>query len=118
MRVMLAFTLVMFIYITVLIYGVTVMRGVMEEKQSRIIEVLLASVRPFDLMLGSTGDRPPTQADVDHFFASTWRYFETADRAFAHPTPIQGAWTISGIGLSEEILAKLYRKNAENLLRR
>src|SRR5262249_49902849 len=51
-RVMLAFTLVMFIYITVLIYGVTVMRGVMEEKQSRIIEVLLASVRPFDLMLG------------------------------------------------------------------
>jgi ABC-2 type transport system permease protein len=51
-RVMLAFILVVFIYITVLIYGVTVMRGVMEEKQSRIIEVLLASVRPFDLMLG------------------------------------------------------------------
>jgi ABC-2 type transport system permease protein len=51
-RVMLAFTLVMFIYLTVLIYGVTVMRGVMEEKQSRIIEVLLASVKPFDLMLG------------------------------------------------------------------
>jgi ABC-2 type transport system permease protein len=51
-RVMMAFMLVMFIYITVLIYGVSVMRGVMEEKQSRIIEVLLASVRPFDLMLG------------------------------------------------------------------
>jgi ABC-2 type transport system permease protein len=51
-RFMLAITLVVFIYITVLIYGVTVMRGVMEEKQSRIIEVLLASVRPFDLMLG------------------------------------------------------------------
>ncbi len=51
-RVVLAFTLVMFIYITVLVYGVTVMRGVMEEKQSRIIEVLLASVKPFDLMLG------------------------------------------------------------------
>jgi ABC-2 type transport system permease protein len=51
-RVMLAFTLVMLIYLTVLIYGVTVMRGVMEEKQSRIIEVLLASVSPFDLMLG------------------------------------------------------------------
>jgi ABC-2 type transport system permease protein len=51
-RVTLAFTLVMLIYLTVLIYGVTVMRGVMEEKQSRIIEVLLASVKPFDLMLG------------------------------------------------------------------
>jgi ABC-2 type transport system permease protein len=51
-RIMIAFVLVIFIYITVLLYGVTVMRGVMEEKQSRIIEVLLASVRPFDLMLG------------------------------------------------------------------
>jgi ABC-2 type transport system permease protein len=51
-RVLVAFILLMFIYITVLIYGVTVMRGVMEEKQSRIIEVLLASVKPFDLMLG------------------------------------------------------------------
>jgi ABC-2 type transport system permease protein len=51
-RVTMAFVLVMFIYVTVLIYGVTVMRGVMEEKQSRIIEVLLASVRPFELMLG------------------------------------------------------------------
>ncbi len=51
-RVMLAFTLVILIYFTVLIYGVAVMRGVMEEKQSRIIEVLLASVKPFHLMLG------------------------------------------------------------------
>jgi ABC-2 type transport system permease protein len=51
-RVMLALILVMFIYLTVLVYGVTVMRGVMEEKQSRIIEILLASVRPFQLMLG------------------------------------------------------------------
>jgi ABC-2 type transport system permease protein len=51
-RIVLAFTLLMFIYLTVLIYGVTVMQGVIEEKQSRIIEVLLASVRPFDLMLG------------------------------------------------------------------
>lgn len=51
-RVIMAFILVMFIYITVLLYGMVVMRGVMEEKQSRIIEVLLASVRPFDLMLG------------------------------------------------------------------
>ncbi|MEP7343154.1 MAG: ABC transporter permease [Acidobacteriota bacterium] len=51
-RIMLAFTLLMFLYLTILVYGVTVMRGVTEEKQSRIIEVLLSSVRPFDLMLG------------------------------------------------------------------
>ena len=48
----LAYGLLMILYITILIYGVTVMRGVIEEKQSRIVEVLLSSVRPFQLMLG------------------------------------------------------------------
>jgi len=33
-------------------YGVQVMRGVMEEKQNRIVEVLISSVRPFQLMMG------------------------------------------------------------------
>lgn len=47
-----SFGLLMIIYITILVYGVTVMRGVIEEKQSRIIEVLLSSVRPFELLLG------------------------------------------------------------------
>ncbi|QQS49258.1 MAG: ABC transporter permease [Acidobacteriota bacterium] len=48
----LSFGLLMIIYITILVYGVMVMRGVIEEKQSRIIEVLLSSVRPFELLLG------------------------------------------------------------------
>ncbi len=48
----LAYALLMIIYITTLVYGIMVMRGVVEEKQSRIIEVLLSSVRPFQLMLG------------------------------------------------------------------
>lgn len=48
----LAYGLLMIIYITILLYGVAVMRGVIEEKQSRIVEVLLSSVRPFQLMLG------------------------------------------------------------------
>ncbi|GAB3957998.1 ABC transporter permease [Spirosoma harenae] len=40
------------IYISVLIYGTQVMRGVMEEKTSRIVEVIISSVKPFQLMLG------------------------------------------------------------------
>jgi ABC-2 type transport system permease protein len=51
-KMMLGLALLMILYITILVYGVTVMRGVIEEKQSRIIEVLLASVKPFELMLG------------------------------------------------------------------
>ena len=40
------------IYITMFIYGAGVMRGVMEEKTTRIAEVVISSVRPFQLMMG------------------------------------------------------------------
>jgi ABC-2 type transport system permease protein len=40
------------IYITMLIFGAMVMRGVMEEKMNRIAEVMVSSVRPFQLMMG------------------------------------------------------------------
>ncbi len=40
------------IYILVLLYGQTVMRGVIEEKANRIIEVIASSVKPFEIMLG------------------------------------------------------------------
>lgn len=42
----------MLIYITMFIYGAMVMRGVMEEKTSRIAEVIISSVKPFQLMMG------------------------------------------------------------------
>ncbi|MFL5787604.1 MAG: ABC transporter permease [Flavisolibacter sp.] len=40
------------IYITLFIYGVMVMRGVSEEKTNRIAEVIISSVKPFQLMMG------------------------------------------------------------------
>jgi len=40
------------IYMVLLIYGSMVMRGVMEEKTNRISEVIVSSVKPFQLMLG------------------------------------------------------------------
>ncbi|MBL7962948.1 MAG: ABC transporter permease [Flavobacteriales bacterium] len=40
------------IYMFIFLYGVQVMRGVMEEKQNRIVEVLVSSVKPFQLMMG------------------------------------------------------------------
>ncbi len=40
------------IYIVMLTYGLMVMRGVMEEKTNRIAEVIVSSVRPFQLMMG------------------------------------------------------------------
>ncbi len=40
------------LYMIILIYGINVMRSVLEEKQTRIIEVLVSSLRPFQLMVG------------------------------------------------------------------
>ena len=40
------------IYMFIMMYGAMVMQGVMEEKTNRIIEVMISSVRPFDLMMG------------------------------------------------------------------
>ena len=40
------------IYMFILLYGIQVMRGVTEEKTSRIIEVIISSVKPFELMMG------------------------------------------------------------------
>ncbi|HJQ70726.1 MAG TPA: ABC transporter permease [Blastocatellia bacterium] len=47
-----AFIMLFFIYITILFYGIFVMRGVIEEKQSRIVEVVVSSVKPFQMMIG------------------------------------------------------------------
>lgn len=40
------------IYFFIIIYGAQVMRGVVEEKTSRVVEVIISSVRPFQLMMG------------------------------------------------------------------
>jgi ABC-2 type transport system permease protein len=40
------------IYVFIFVYGNQIMHGVIEEKSSRIIEILVSSIRPFQLMLG------------------------------------------------------------------
>ncbi len=42
----------MLIYMFILIYGAQVMRAVMQEKTSKIVEILVSSVKPFQLMMG------------------------------------------------------------------
>jgi len=69
-----------------------------------------------DLMLGSTGATPPGPADVERFFTSTWRWFETNDKQIPSPTPIQGRWTIDGVGLPRDVLEAVYHGNAERVL--
>ena len=46
----LIFTLISYMFI--MVYGAMVMQGVMEEKTNRIVELMISSVRPFQLMMG------------------------------------------------------------------
>lgn len=48
----LGFVMAFIMFFMVIMYGNLVMRSVMEEKTNRIVEVMMSSVRPFQLMLG------------------------------------------------------------------
>jgi len=48
----LAFIMSIVLFMTIVAYGVNVMSSVLEEKTTRVVEVLVSSVRPFQLMLG------------------------------------------------------------------
>ena len=47
-----AYVVSLLLYIGILLYGVTVMRSVILEKSSRVMEVVVSCARPWDLMLG------------------------------------------------------------------
>ena len=49
---MISFVLVFILYMTVIFYGQIILRGVIEEKSSRVVEIVLSSLRPFQLMAG------------------------------------------------------------------
>ncbi len=49
---MISYILALIIYMAILIYGQVIMRGVIEEKSSRVVEVVLSSLKPFQLMMG------------------------------------------------------------------
>ncbi|MEA3451194.1 MAG: ABC transporter permease [Bacteroidota bacterium] len=48
----LGFAGALIIYMFIFIYGASLMRGAMEEKTGRVVEIIVSSARPFELMLG------------------------------------------------------------------
>jgi ABC-2 type transport system permease protein len=51
-RLVLAIIVGILVYISIMLYGQLVAQGVVEEKSSRIVEILLTTIRPWQLMLG------------------------------------------------------------------
>ncbi len=65
------------------------------------------------------GDETPQQVYNEALYEIYFRFLETEDEYFDYapaPVPPQGRWRIYGIGLSDQILKKVYYQNAERLL--
>ena len=69
------------------------------------------------VLMGSDGS---PNSGIDDFWTPHWRYLETYDEYFFHPaqvrteggSPGHGRWNISGIGLPDAVLRKVYYQNA------
>lgn len=48
----LAMVMMYAVFMFIIIYGVRVMRSVLEEKNNRVVEIIISSVKPFELMMG------------------------------------------------------------------
>ena len=65
------------------------------------------------------GLETPQQIFSDELYEIYYRFLETEDEYFDYapaPVPPQGRWRISGLGLPDEILRKVYYENAARLL--
>ena len=72
-----------------------------------------------DLVLGWDAFDDQAQNDMTkfkHFYDTHWRFFETDKRQIDHPSPVQGNWKVDAINLPDEVLEKLYVRNAQRLI--
>ena len=61
----------------------------------------------------------PQQTFGDSLYEIYYRFLETEDEYFDYapaPVPPQGRWRIYGLGLSDQVLRKVYRENAAQLI--
>jgi predicted TIM-barrel fold metal-dependent hydrolase len=62
-------------------------------------------------------DLGPRRWDLREYFERHWHFFETGESGLEHPMPDQGAWTVTGLDLPDEVLARLYLENARAVFR-
>jgi hypothetical protein len=56
-------------------------------------------------------------SEFRRFYDAHWRFFETRDRRIEYPGfPIQGQWRVDAVGLSDQVLEKVYIRNVQGLI--
>lgn len=93
----------------------TQLRALFNKHQDRILFGTDLGFSSGGIMLGSVGRERPRIIDIFHFLGQHIQWFESRSRQIAHPTPIQGRWTIDAIGLTKPVLHKIYTRNALRL---
>ncbi len=85
--------------------------------QDRILFGTDIGIHSDSLWLGSKGfEEEPNDEDAIEFYRKHYKYFETDAVQMEHMTPIQGNWKIDAINLPDDVLEKLYFRNAEKVL--
>jgi len=107
--IIIAISVAMLLYITIFIYGQNVLRGVIEEKQTRVAEIVVSSVRPTTLLAGKVlgvGAVGLTQMLIWGFAAVAMAKYRVAllDRFGASATPLQ----LPSVGWDQAILLILF----------
>ena len=93
------------------------LRAFFVKHQDRVLFGTDLGVTGGGVMLGSGDGTEPGWPEITRFFDLHWRFFEGAEQAIPHPTPIQGRWAVNAIALPPEVLRKFYLVNAVRLFR-
>jgi ABC-2 type transport system permease protein len=97
------FIFAVIIYFFIFMYGVQVMRGVMEEKSNRIVEVVISSVKPFQLMMGKIIGIALVGLTQFFLWIILTFTFATVLQTFIFPELSNGANYIENIQMAEKI---------------
>ncbi len=88
-------------FMFIIIYGVRVMRSVLEEKNNRVVEIIISSVKPFDLMMGKI--LGVTLVAVTQFVV--WIGMTVAAAVFFNTSFMAGPEGASGLGSIPQLVA-------------
>ena len=55
--------------------------------------------------------------ELKRFYDAHWRFFESKEEQIEYPGfPVQGNWRVDGVDLPDDVLDKLYLRNARRLI--